>query len=96
MEMVSLAFNACVKNRTQIFTQPPARFVFVFQRVTVFIGDSVKAEHWFLGAAGTKTNSTFRQGVVFFRLRPREVTIFCLSLSVILSRVRLAIICLSP
>ena len=45
MAMVLLAhFKARLKNRTPIFTQPPARFVFIFQRVAVFIGDSVEAQ----------------------------------------------------
>ena len=64
--MVRFAFISCLENRTPIFAWPPARFVFVFQRVTVFIGNSVKAEHWFLGAPGAKSKSALCQGVVFF------------------------------
>ena len=69
-----------LENCTPIFTWPPARFVFVFQRKTVFISDSVKTEHRLLGAPGAKTKHALCQGVVFFRLYPREVTSFCLSL----------------
>ena len=42
--MVSLAFIACLENRTPMFTKPPTRFFFVYQRVTVFIGDGVRRE----------------------------------------------------
>ena len=63
--------------------------------MAVFIGNSVKAEHWFLEAPGTKTKSTLRQGVVFFRLCPGKVSYFCFSFSEV-SRVKLAIIWLCP
>ena len=38
MELVPLAFNARLKDCTPTFTVSPARFVFVLQRMTVFIG----------------------------------------------------------
>ena len=74
--MVPFAFNARLKNRAPIFAQPPARFVFVFQRVTVFIGNSVKAEDWFLGAPSAKSKSALRQSIVFFRLSEERFSYF--------------------
>ena len=44
--------------------------------MTVFIGNSVKAEHRFLGAPSAKTKSALRQGVILFRLCPREAAKF--------------------
>ena len=78
--MVLLAFNSRLTHRTPIFTQPPAGFVFIFQRMAIFIGNSVEAEHWFLGAPGAKSKPALRQGIVFFCLRPRVVTHVCFSL----------------
>ena len=49
------------------------------QRVAVFISKCVKTEHRLLGTPGAKTKPALRQGVVFFRLCPREVTYFCFS-----------------
>ena len=63
-----------------------ARFVFVFQRVTVFIGDGVKADHWFLGGPSAKSESAFRQGTAFFRLCPGEVSYFCFSFCEVFTR----------
>ena len=48
--MVPLAFNALLKNLTPILTKPPGRFVFIFQRVAVFVGNRVEAEYWLLEA----------------------------------------------
>ena len=74
--MVPFAFNARLKNRAPIFAQPPARFVFVFQRVTVFIGNSVvKAEDWFLGAPSAKSKSALRQALSF-SVCPKKVSYF--------------------
>ena len=50
MAMVPLAFDTRLKDLAPIFTWPPARHVFIFQRVTVFIGNRMEAEHWLLGA----------------------------------------------
>ena len=47
---------------------------------------SVKAEHWFLGAPSTKSKSAFRQGTVFFRLCPGEVSYFCFSFCEVFTR----------
>ena len=38
--------------------------------MTVFIGNSMEAEHRFLGTPCTQAEPAFGQGVVFFRLRP--------------------------
>ena len=71
--MVPFAFIASLENRTpKVAYNPPAQFVFILQRVTVFIGNSVKTEHWFLGAPSAKSKPALRQRVVFFRLCPRE------------------------
>ena len=78
--MVPLAFDTCRKNLAPIFTQPPAQFVLILHEVTIFISNCVEAEHWFLGAPGAKTEPALRQGIVFFRLRPKKDTYFCLSL----------------
>ena len=37
------------------------------------VGNSVKTEHWFLGAPSAKSKSALRQGIVIFRLCPRKV-----------------------
>ena len=62
-----------LKDLTSTVTWSPPRFVFILQRVTVFVSDCVETEHRFLDTPGTKAESAFRQGVVFFRLRPRKV-----------------------
>ena len=59
----------------------PARFVLFLHWLTVFIGNCMYAELQFLGAPSTKTESAFRQGVVFFCLRPGEVVHFRFSFS---------------
>ena len=57
----SKSFLSRFKSRTPIFTQSPARLVFIFRRVAIFFSDCVKTEHRLLGASGAKS------------LRPREV-----------------------
>ena len=77
--MVLFASTARLENRTPIFTQLLARF-FVFYRMTVFIGNSAKAEHLFLGAPGTKTKCALRKSGIFFCLCPREIIHFFLQI----------------
>ena len=53
--------------------------------MAVFISN-VKEEHCFLGARSTKSKSAFRQGTVFFRLCPGEVSHFSFSFCEIFTR----------
>ena len=66
--MVPHAFDTRLKDLVPIFTKSPARFVFVFQRVAVFVSDRVKTEHRLLGTPSAKTKLALSQSVVFFRL----------------------------
>ena len=54
--------------------------------MAVFIGIYVKADNWFLGEPSTKSKSAFRQGTVFFRLCPGEVSYFCFSFREVFTR----------
>ena len=54
--------------------------------MAVFIGNSVKAEHRFLGAPSAKSKSVFRQGTVLFRLCPGEVSHLCFSFCEVFTR----------
>ena len=47
--------------------------------MTVFIGNSMEAEHWFLSTPSAKSKSALRQGIVFFRLCPGKVHYLCFS-----------------
>ena len=62
--------SARAANLLPQYSHSPARFVLILHRLTVFIGNCMYAELKFLGAPSTKTESAFRQGVVFFGLRP--------------------------
>ena len=58
-----LVFNARFETSCSNIHKPPARFVFVFQRVAVIFVNCVKTEHRLLGAPGAKTEPGFRQSV---------------------------------
>ena len=84
--VVPLTINARLKDCTPNIHITSCLIHLRFPGMDVFIGNSMKEEHWFLGAPRAKSNSAFRQGTVFFRLCLEEVSYFSFSFCEVFTR----------